>query len=306
MKNFIALSALLFSIFGHSELRAGDDVYDAIREREVKAKISYSNNSTEQTEKTVPYSEEDNNRNSRRPESDYSNESGYYPSSDNYNYDGWNNGYSDRIMMFHNPSIRFSAGWGAYNNTWYDPWNPYSTFGTYSFTPTWLYSYNDYNNPFWGASPYGSFYDPMMSWYNPGFYNPAYYWNWYSPACAAILYNNAYPYYGYSTYYDSNRKTVVTGPRTGTYHSNTNHGFNSNTNNPNLTQPGNNSSTPANKRWSNPGNNTQPGRDVYRYSRPEPNTNPGNWNRENANPSNNGDWGKSNNSGGVKLGTKPK
>src|SRR5665647_2455081 len=133
MKKFIALFVLSLTILSlpFNLLIAGDDVYDAIKQREIKAKPSSYNAPTESTEKSVPYSEEDNS-NQNRPSTAYSNDGGYNQS-DSYYADDWNYSYSDRIRRFHNPSIRYSVGWSSFNNYWNDPWSSYSTFGMYSF-----------------------------------------------------------------------------------------------------------------------------------------------------------------------------
>ena len=225
MKKIIVLPVLILCFSYINLLEAGDDVYDAPKQREVKVKQTYSDPKDQSVEQSIPYNE-DENTNSRSQSPSYNNNQNDYQYDNNYSGNEWNYSFSDRIRRFHNPSIRYSYGWSNCNNTWYDPWNSYNSFGTYNFTPSWVYSYNDYFNPFCGGTQIIIINDPWMnSWYNTGYYNP--YNNWYSPSCASIIYNNGYPYNG-GYYHDGGRKNVVNTPRTGGYNNNTNNGTSGN------------------------------------------------------------------------------
>ena len=154
--------------------------------------------------------------------------------------------------------------------------------------------------------------DPWMSmgsYYNPGFYNPYSSWNYYSPSCASIIYNNAYPYY--NGYYDAGRKNVVYAPRTGGYNNSNHSGYgnsNYNSTNPsNTTNTGvrNNTQYPSGRQPNTNTNSTPP--NTYRYNKSAPASNPSNWNSHNGNgqnstPSNNGN----SNEGGIRIGTRHK
>jgi hypothetical protein len=309
MKQFIALSAL-FLLLSHTNLIiADDDVYSPPKPREVRVKQTPQ--APAETEKTVPYEEENSNTSSRQQPVYSDNDGGNYQT-DNYSDDGWNSSYSDRIRRFHNPSIRYSVGWSLSNSYWNDPfysynsfgnsWNsPYYSYGSNIYSP---YGYNDFYYPYYGSSTVIVFNDPWSNCYNP------YYGYGYSPTCASIIYNNAYPYY-YGGGYESPRRNVVNTPRTGGYYNNTN---NTNGRNYNYNYPSNSGYNRGNtqqqtpKKYSNPnsGTNSQ-SNDTYKYHQPAYN-NSGNTHRENT-PSNNGNWGNSNDNsgrGGVKIGSRPK
>jgi hypothetical protein len=193
-----------------------------------------------------------------------------------------------------------------YSDPFYDPYYAYNGFGAYAFTPSWVYSYNDFYNPFWGGSQMCVINGPFSSCWNTGFYNP-YSWNYYSPTCATIIYNNAYPYY--SGYYDYNRRNVVYAPRTSGYGNSYRTGYN-NTNNSNRGsgyQNNTNIQAPA-KRYQNTNQNTpRQNNNVYRYNQPA-NNNGNNTQREAPVPNNNNIGNQNNNSdnGGIRIGTRPK
>jgi hypothetical protein len=325
--------SLIFSLLLFPALQSGaqDDVYDAPRIKEVKIKKQ----APVQEEKVVPYYEEDESS-SNRSRSAFSNgnanDNRYSDSYTDDNLSGF--GYAERIRRFHNPSIRFSYSYGSMFNSWNDPW--YNSFdnGWYnSFTPSWMSSYNNFYNPFWGGNQIIIINQPWISsWYNAGFYNPwnswgstgwnswnNWGWNSFSPWCSNVIYNNTFNNYG--GYYDYNRKNVVyTRRRTGGFSTNTNTiiktnpNFNpnnaSNTNNPNIIN--NSPSSTGKSKWNktpaqNNSNSAYP--DVYR-----PHNSNNTYDRSNTVPpthNNNNGWNKNtpsspDNTGGIRIGTKPK
>ena len=340
MKKIIVLSVLLVSILQINFVNADDDVYDAPKPKKVKSKQIYTS-PTQQTEKTVPYSEEGSSVS--RTSSSGNDMQNDYQIDNNYvdeNYSGSSFGYSDRIRRFHNPSIQFNYGWNNWNNNFYDPWNTYNNnFGwnnwnSYAFTPSWTYGYNNFYNPFCNNAQIIIIQPGFSSWYNNGFYNPWSSWNNYSwnswnnygfsPYCSNAIYN--YGYSNYSGYYDNNRKNVIYTPRTGTYgNSNTSNGnrnYNSTKNYPSNTNSGSwnatgngntnssnnvtngNSTPPKTNKWNNNNSNSNSGS----WSNPYKNNN--NTNTTPSNNSNNNNWQNNNsnsdNNSGIKIGSRPK
>lgn len=344
MKNILYIAFLSFLTCSAGFVFAQDDVYDAPRVKEVKTKKATVQPPAENVEKSVPYYDEEN-ANSRKSEPSIKNEenSRRYHQDDEYSNDfGGGFGYSERIRRFHNPSIQFGFGWNNWYNNYYSPWESYynnygwNNWNNFSFTPSWMYTYSDFYNPFWPNTQIIIIQQPWInSWYNTGFYNPWSSWNnwswngynnwgWsgFSPWCSGVIYNNAFPNYG--GYYDNNKKNVIYTPRTGGFYNNTNKATNGNYNNYNSPSNNNNApgvikntpSSPVNK-WSQPKqqpanpNSTYP--DVYKYNRTNPDNRGNDYDRGNTQPpSNNNGWNKGNNnpnndnSGGIKIGTKPK
>lgn len=343
MKKGLFVSGLLLFLFSFPAAMAQDDVYDAPKVKAKKTpKVSTNLPANEQS---VPYYDEENSAGKRTNLPGNNNNNGNYGYEqqqdqqrygDNYYADdfAFNSGfgYTDRIRRFHNPSIRFHVGWDYYNS-FYSSWYNNFDYGWYNnyFTPSWVYNYSNFYNPFWNNSTIVVIQQPWYnSWYSAGFNNPWWGWNrwdnwgynWFSPHCSNIIYNNNYPYY--NNYYDYNRKNVVSAPRVG-YHTNTpyvpvksnnnngnnNNGYNNNGYNNNTNQP---NKTYNNKQWNN---NNQPRtnpNDVYKYNnQPKNNNTTPNYQKNNNNnaPANNGGWNKgnsapSNNNSGIKIGTKPK
>lgn len=344
MKNifYIVFLSLLASPSGY--IFGQDDVYDAPRVKEVKAKKTTVQPPAESVEKTVPYEDEEKSGSRKPAPAAVDNQNYNEGYSDEYSGDfGGGFGYSERIRRFHNPSIQFSFGWNNWYNNYYSPWESYynnygwNNWNSFSFTPSWMYTYSDFYNPFWPNTQIIIIQQPWInSWYNTGFYNPWNSWNnwswnsfnnwgWsgFSPWCSGVIYNNAYPNYG--GYYDYNRKNVIYTPRTGGFYNNTNKAVNNNYNNYNSPNYNNNApgvikNTPSNpvNKWSPPKqqqpnnpNSTYP--DVYKYNRTNPDNRGNDYDRGNTPPpSNNNGWNKGNNSnnndnnGGIKIGTRPK
>lgn len=335
MKNIAIFIALLSGVLWNHTAAAQDDVYDAPISRPAKvnkAKPVY----TEQEEKlifpekTESYTEENSTISRIGSENNtYYNNNNYY-NNENYYSDDWNYGYTDRIRRFHNPSIQFSYGWNNWYNNYYTPLNYYNSWNSwdnFSFTPSWLYSYNNFYNPFYGSSML--FYQPgFSSWYNTGFYSPfsnwGFYDSWYgfSPYSYNLIYN--YGYSNYEGYYDTQKKNVIYAPRTSGY-SNSNYIRSGNTNtnnapansNTNFNNSDNNQSlqkqtSPAikwNSRSSNTDYNSKPD-NTYRYQQqPTYNNRSSEDNYRNnsapAEPNFNINTSPNNNSG-IKIGTRPK
>lgn len=342
MKKIIVLSVFLAGILQINFVKAVDDVYDAPAPKQVKVKKTYTA-PAEQTEKTVPYSEEGNSgtrissSSGNDIQENYQTDNNYY---NDENYSGSSFGYTDRIRRFHNPSIQFNYGWNNWNNNFYDPWNSYNNnygwnnWNSYAFTPSWTYGYNNFYNPFSGPTQIIIIQPGYSSWYNTGFCNPYNSWNGFgsygfSPYCSNAIYN--YGYSNYSGYYDYNRKNVVYTPRTGSYGNTNNSTGNSNynysknypsntnsgswnatgTNNTNSSNNINNNSTPVKtNKWSN-NNSTNPNSNSGSWSNPYKNNNNNTTPSNNNSHNNNSGWQNNNsnpdnNNSGIKIGSRPK
>ncbi len=337
MRNIILYTLFLLGIFYLNLAVAQDDVYDAPVQKPMKVK-SYkqqhniaSDERLGNSEQTQSYSEGDNpNTRMNVTNNNYYNNSSY--GNDGYYSEDWNYGYTDRIRRFHNPSIQFSYGWNNWNNNFYSPWNSFNSWNSwdnYAFTPSWMYSYNNFYNPFWSGM-----YPSYGSWFNIGMYNPFSNWGfnngWYgfSPYCYNTIYNYGYNNY-YGGYYDYNKRNVVYTPRIGGYSNSTNagiSGYNSgnsgtNTNNTGGFTKGNTNQpqqqvAPTSK-WNNRtinNNYSNPNpENVYRYNNSSPSYNNNSYNNRN---NGGGGWDNSFKSepninigtggGGVKIGSRPK
>jgi hypothetical protein len=341
MKKLVIIAGILFGFSQQNLVKAVDDVYDAPQPKQVRVKQTYTEPSkqVQPIEQTAPYYDEDNSNS--RVQSNNVNRSNNYDDRDDRmysdDYSGSSFGYSDRIRRFHNPSIQFSYGWNNWNNNFYDPWynNSWNNWNNFSFSPSWSYGYSNFYNPFYTNTQILIIQPGFNSWYNNGFYNPyySYYgnsygfnnfgWNGFSPYCSNVIYNNGYT--NYNNYYDANRKTVVSAPRTSGY-SNSNQyrnntstynnsgNSNSNSNNGNWNVNNNTPSNTPNKKWSNNNNNNPQPQNQGSWSNPYKSSTP---TYNNNTPSNNSGWNNSNNSsspapsngsgnGGVKIGTRPK
>lgn len=342
MKKIILFVGMFLISAGITYSVANDDVYDAPQPKKVRIKQSYeAPKSTTTTpvysppeqQVVAPYTDEENSssRISSANRQSTNNDDRY--SSQDYYADNIGFGYSDRIVRFHNPSIRFNYNYSNMNG-YYDPWNSNMYWNnSYIFTPSWTYGYSNFYNPFWGNQIIIINQPWMSSWYSGGYYSPYNNWNswnnigWngFSPYCSNAIFNNGFNNYG--GYYDYNKKNVVYTPRTGGYsntnnytgnnnytknyptNTNTNSGWNvngnTNTNSDNSLQTTpdkwstKDKSNNSGKGWSNP----------YKNS----NTTPSNNSNTTTSPLNNG-WNNNstsspkpgNGKGGVKIGSRPK
>ncbi|MCB0507347.1 MAG: hypothetical protein KDD21_03500 [Bacteroidetes bacterium] len=318
--NKISLVLLAF-LFPFGNAIASDDVYDAPVQHKLRVKSTNNYSSTsstnEEVRKTVPYYEDGNSTspNSNIDERQYSDD-----------FSGGSNSYVERIRRFHNPSIQFSYGWNNWDDNFYQPWSSYNNYygwNNYAYTPSWMYDYSNFYNPFWNSSPYTSFYPGYSSWYNMSYYSPSYSWGYspygygygWSPYCANTIINNNY-YGNYGHQYDYPQKNVIYTPRTGTYSNSTittgtrgkDYPSNTNSNNWNVQGNSNNNSsyikqnnTP--KKWTNENSNYNKGSENNGWSNPFKNDN------NNDKPSNNNQWNNSNSNNsnsGIKIGSRPK